>query len=55
MPGDYPTPADTKGELDWDKVMQLSWRPAWSIRSRQGSISLIFSIARAWLERRRTR
>lgn len=31
------TLADTDGELDWDKVTRLAWRPAWAIRSRRGA------------------
>lgn len=42
----YPTRADTDGELDWRKVMRLSWRPAWSIRSRKGSLAPFLDMIR---------
>ena len=45
----YATPADTDGQLDWRKVMKLSWRPAWSIRSRRGSIAPFLQMLREWL------
>ena len=51
MPGKYPTPADTDDELDWDKVMALSWRPAWSIRSRRGTLVLMRALIASWFRR----
>ena len=47
----FTTPADTDGELDWRKVMRLSWRPAWSIRSRRGSIAPFLEMIREWRTR----
>ena len=38
-------------ELDWRKVMRLSWRPAWSIRSRRGSIAPFLDMIREWRTR----
>ena len=26
-----------RSDQDWDAVMRLAWRPAWSIRSRRGA------------------
>lgn len=40
------TRADTGGRLDWTKVMVLSWRPAWSIRSRRGSVGPFLDMLR---------
>lgn len=37
---------------DWDKVIALAWRPAWSIRSRRGVISLLAACWRRWRARR---
>lgn len=42
------TRADTGGRLDWTKVMKLSWRPAWSIRSRRGSLGPFLAMLRDW-------
>jgi len=42
----HATPADTDGELDWDKATRLAWRPAWAIRSRRGSIAPFLSMLR---------
>ena len=44
----FTTAADTDGELDWRKVMRLSWRPAWSIRSRRGSVAPFLDMIREW-------
>ena len=32
---------------DWERVLGLAWRPAWSMRSRKGSLALLAS----WLRR----
>ena len=40
------TPADTDGRLDWTKVTTLAWRPAWSIRSRRGSVGPFLDLFR---------
>ncbi len=48
------TPADTDaGTLDWREVSRLAWRPAWSIRSRRGSIGPFVEMLRDWLGRDR--
>jgi len=44
--------AEPSGEaeaLDWKRVMALSWRPAWSIRSRRGAWAAVRAF---WRERR---
>ena len=33
----------------WDTVTKLAWRPAWSIRSRRGSLKAIWT---GWRDRR---
>ena len=43
---EHATPADTNGELDWDKVTKLGWRPAWAIRSRRGSLAPFLDLFR---------
>lgn len=40
------TLADTDGELDWEKVTRLAWRPAWAIRSRRGALATIRAMLR---------
>ncbi len=40
------TLADTDGELDWDKVTRLAWRPAWAIRSRRGALAAFLDMFR---------
>jgi hypothetical protein len=46
------TPADTTdGILDWQKVSALAWRPAWSIRSRRGSVGPFLVLLRGWMKR----
>ncbi|WP_417512933.1 hypothetical protein [Minwuia sp.] len=47
-PDIYATPADTDGVLDWTKVTRLAWRPAWSIRSRKGSLAPFLDMIRNW-------
>ena len=43
---EHGTLADTDGELDWDKVTRLAWRPAWAIRSRRGAWSAVKALFR---------
>lgn len=43
---EHATPADTNGELDWDKVTKLGWRPAWAIRSRRGALAPFLDLFR---------
>lgn len=43
---EHATPADTNGELDWDKVTKLGWRPAWAIRSRRGALGPFLDLFR---------
>lgn len=41
-------------ETEWDDVLRLAWRPAWSIRSRRGSVAPFLDLLRDWgLLRRR--
>ncbi len=43
------TPADGEdGMLDWQRVAALAWRPAWSIRSRRGSLAPFLEMLRSW-------
>lgn len=53
--GTQPRPAtlaDTDdGTLDWQKVSALAWRPAWSIRSRRGSVGPFVDMVRGWFVR----
>ena len=49
---EFATPADTDGELDWDKVTRLGWRPAWAIRSRRGALAPFLKMIRSALFRR---
>lgn len=44
----YATLADTDGRLDWEKVARLAWRPAWSIRSRRGSVAPFVDMISCW-------
>lgn len=48
------TPADKEaGTLDWREVSRLAWRPAWSIRSRRGSVGPFMEMLREWFGRGR--
>ena len=33
---------------NWDVVTDLAWRPAWSIRSRRGSLGPFLALIREW-------
>ena len=48
---EFATPADTNGELDWNKVTRLGWRPAWAIRSRRGALTPFVMMIREWFNR----
>ena len=50
---EFPTAADTNGELDWDKVTRLGWRPAWAIRSRHGALAPFLEMLRDLFRRKR--
>jgi hypothetical protein len=45
------TPADTDGELDWDKATRLAYRPAWAIRSRRGAFAPFIDMLRTFIKR----
>jgi len=35
-------------ERDWDRVIGLAWRPAWSMRSRKGCLAPLLAWWRQW-------
>lgn len=51
------TPAGAAGdappELDWNMVTALAWRPAWSIRSRRGSLAPFLDLLAGLLKSRK--
>jgi len=36
------------GRLDLEKAARLAWRPAWSIRSRRGSVAPFVEMLKGW-------
>jgi hypothetical protein len=40
-------------DSDWADVIRLAYRPAWSIRSRQGSLAPLLQAFRTWRRKRR--